>query len=148
MIPGDGSDPFRLNFTWEFISYDNEEGLKFKLDYEYPLEVSQKEDDVLKITFWGNENYLDINGNRVEQGTSILFPVLRQFESERQRTQVEYTSLYTSVTVGCVLLACLIFLVLSRSKTLLFWNFMYSLQILLHLPLAAVNSPANVAMFV
>jgi len=69
--PSEDSDPMKLNFTWEFVDFTQDE-LLVQLYFEIPPYLSSEaDDDFLLVTFWGNSLFTSEEGYPVKQGTTL-----------------------------------------------------------------------------
>jgi len=82
ITPDDEERAVQLNFTWTVIDY-NEDTVKLRLEFENPAEVSQDMTfDTLSVTFWGVDFFRNTKGKEVLYGTTLYWPLARQFDSQ------------------------------------------------------------------
>ena len=78
VIPSPDSDPIKLGFNFDLVSFDNNE-LKVKLNFQLPEYVSSQgiSKDQVMVTFWDNKSLTAVNGLPVPEGTTLTKPVVR-----------------------------------------------------------------------
>jgi len=146
ITPEDPERAVKLEFTWDIVEYD-EDVIKLRLVFENPDEVSSDFTfDTLSVTFWGTQFFKNKKDKEVLYGTTLYWPLARQFDSaESQDIVVSLTQ--TLVSAGVLPFLCLILPALTAGSLLPTWMFINSLQIITHTVLLPTHMPVNAHYF-
>ena len=145
VTPDDPERKEKLNFSWNLQDY-TEDHLWIELDFEDPTVVSEdSEFDTLSITFWGTDYFKNEYDEEVEIGTTVFYPLPRQFSSEDEVEEVN--EIADSISWIAILSFLLVAPVITAGSLLPFWIFVNSLQIISHMILLRTIMPANAHLF-
>ena len=130
--------------TWTPIS-SSEQFTVIKVHFEDDVNTFAPLADelLLTVTFWGVDLFQSREQHSVRFGTQLHWSIFRQI-SEDEKQALDLVDYSTSITVGIVLLFLTVLLL---GKSLAFWMFVNSLQLVAHLPLLNTVIPANLHQF-
>ena len=118
-----------------------------QLNFDDPTFISADDEyDTLQITFWGVDLFVtDENSEEVELGTTLSWPIVRQFAMQ---SEIDSVDEYADSLIW-LLLASFLFLspVITAGSLLPFWMFINTLQIISHMILLKTIMPANAHYF-
>ena len=117
--------------------------MEIQLQFEDPLQISASSDDEIKITFKDTRFIYDFAGQEVDSGTQLIMPIPAQFGSNAEAEVFEsFTETFKTYDTGSFSSDIALNAAIAGTLNQV-WSIIRSQQIIIFMPLFAVNAPAN-----